>query len=122
MRNNRTDAGNFNRPAQIQKPGVRVDDGEGGAKPSWVTIRSPMIHLFSANFGRGVKRTFQYGQLYPTASHWAEMRYAHDVAIDGSMTLLVDNRQFQILGAIDPDLEHVVTLLALIEWQAKGSI
>lgn len=80
-----------------------------------------MIHLQAGNFGRGLSRPFQYGQLYPNASHWAEMRYADDVAIDATMTLLVDGRRYQILGARDMDLEHVTTVLALIEYQSEGS-
>jgi len=123
MRNQRTDSGSYNRPAAIQAPAARTDDGQGGnsAANSWTTVRSPMICLQSGNFGRGLRRAFQYGQLYPTASHWAEMRYSNDVAIDATMELLVDNRHFQILGALDVELEHVTTILALVEYQAGGS-
>ena len=118
------DVGKYNRPGQIQAPATRVDDGQGGnsAAGSWTTVRSPMILLQSGNFGRGLHRSFQYGQLYPEASHWAEFLYASDVAINATMTLLVDSRRFQILGAIDLNLSHVITLLALVEYQAKGSI
>jgi hypothetical protein len=122
------DIGKYNRPALIQAPATRVDDGQGGnsAAGSWVTVRGGgstplMILLDSGNFGRGLKRIFQYGQLYPEASHWAEFLYASDVAIDATMTLLVDNRRFQILGAEDVKLSHMITLLALVEYQAKGS-
>lgn len=80
-----------------------------------------MIHLQSGNFGRGLRRSFQYGQLYPTASHWAEMRYANDAAIDATMTLLENGQRYQILGAIDAEEEHVTTVLALIKYQAQGS-
>lgn len=118
------DAGKYNRPAHIQAPAARVDDGQGGnsAAGNWTTVRSPMILLDAGNFGRGLRRSFQYGQLYPTSSHWAEFWYSSDVAIDATMTLLVDNRRFQILGAIDHQLSHQITLLALEELQAKGSI
>ncbi|BCL83176.1 hypothetical protein ccbrp13_56410 [Ktedonobacteria bacterium brp13] len=117
------DAGNYNRPAQIQIPAPRVDDGQGGnsAAGDWNTVRSPMVHVFNGKFGRGLSRAYQYGQLYPTASDWAEMRYANDVEIDGTMTLLVDGDRFQILGAIDQDRMHVITVLALVLYQAKGS-
>ena len=123
MRNQRTDSGKYNRPAQIQAPATRVDDGQGGnsAANTWTTVRSPMLLLSSAQAGRGLRRAFQFGQLYPTASHWAEFRYANDVAINATMTLLIDGRRFQILGAIDLDLEHVTTVLPLIEYQAQGS-
>jgi hypothetical protein len=123
MRNQRTDSGSYNRPAQIQAPAAYVDNGSGGNSNAgqWITVRSPMIHLQSGNFGRGTRRSFQFGQLYPTASHWAEMRYANDVAIDATMTLFVDGRRFQILGALDMDVEHTTTMLALVEWQAQGS-
>lgn len=121
MRNQRTDAGSYNRPAQIQARGPRMDDGQGGAPASWVTVRSPFIHLQSGNFARGSHRSYQFSQLYPTASHWAEFRYANDTTIDATMTLLVDGRRFQILGAMDMDLEHVITVLGLEEYQAKGS-
>ena len=82
-----------------------------------------MMHLSSGNAGRGARRRFQYGQLFPTASHWAEFRYAHDVAIDATMTLLdtATSQRYQILGAIDQDEEHIITIVALIKWQAKGS-
>lgn len=123
MRNNRTDSGAYNRPAQIQAPLARVDDGQGGNANAnqWTTVREPMIHLYAAPGGRGLRRLYQYAQLYPTASHWAEFRYANDQAIDATMTMLIDGRRFQILGAIDMDLEHVTTVLPLVEYQAQGS-
>ena len=76
MRNQRTDSGSYNRPSLIQAPAEYADDGHGGNANAgqWVTIRTPMIHLQSGNFGRGTKRSYQFMQLYPTASHWAEMR------------------------------------------------
>lgn len=124
MRNQRTDSGSYNRPAQIQAPAPYEDNGQGGnsAADEWTTIRSPFIHLQSGNYGRGTRRSFQFGQLYPTASHWAEMRYAHDVAIDATMTLVENGQRYQILGAIDLEEEHVSTVLALVKYQAKGSI
>ncbi len=117
------DAGNYTRPAQIQKPAAWSDDGQGGNANAgqWVTARSPYIHLYSGNFGRGTSRAYKYAQLYPEARHWAEMRYSNEVEIDATMTLLVDGRRYQVLGAIDQDLAHVSTLLALAEYQAKGS-
>lgn len=127
MRNQRTDSGSYNRPAQIQAPAARSDDGQGGNANanSWTTVRSPMIDLMSGNFGRGLKRSYQYGQLYPTASHWADMRYANDTAIDATMRLVVPTGSathvYQILGAEDLGFEHVTTTLALIEYQAQGS-
>lgn len=123
MRTQRTDSGSYNRPAQLQAPAAYVDDGQGGNLNAnvWTTVRSPMIQLESRAIGRGLHRTYQYAQLYPDADHWAEMRYASDVAIDARMSLLVDGRRFQIIGAIDINLEHVTTLLALVEYQAQGS-
>jgi hypothetical protein len=122
------DIGKYNRPAQIQAPGAYVDNGEGGNANAnvWTTVRgggpSPlMILLDSGNYGRGLRRSVQYGQLYPEANHWAEFLYASDVAIDATLTLLVDNRRFQILGAVDHSLAHQITLLALVETQAQGS-
>jgi head-tail adaptor len=117
------DAGKYNRPAQIQAPAAYVDNGQGGNSNAdvWTTVRSPMIQLESRVFGRGLHRTFQYGQLYPDASHWAELHYANDTAIDATMRLVIDSRVFQIIGAEDVNLEHVTTLLALVEYQAKGS-
>lgn len=122
-RSNGTDAGNYNQPAQIQSPAPRMDNGQGGnaSAGQWNTVRSPYIRLQNGKFGRGMSRAYQYGQLYPTANHWADMRYAHGLTVDASMTLLVNGRRFQILGAIDQDLEHVVTVLALVEYQAQGS-
>lgn len=43
------------------------------------------------------------------------------MVIDGTMTMLLDGRRFQILGAIDPDMEHVKILLPLVEYQAQGT-
>lgn len=122
-RDNRTDSGAYNRPALIQAPAAYLDNGSGGNANAnvWVTICSPMVHLFSGNFGRGLKRGFQYSQLYPTADHFAEMRWRNDTVIDATMTLLLDGRRFQILGAIDPDMEHVKITLALVEYQAQGT-
>ncbi len=127
MRNQRTDSGAYNRPAQIQAPATPVLSPTGGNSTSgqWTTVRSPMIHIapMSAfNAARSLHRGLQFAQLYPTASHWAELRYASDVTIDASMTLLVNGRRFQILGALDVEMEHITTILALAEWQAKGSV
>jgi hypothetical protein len=122
-RDNRTDSGVYNRPAQIQAPAARVDDGQGGnsADGQWITVCSPYVHLYSANFGRGSTRPYFAGQLYPTAKHFAEMRWRNDTAIDGTMTLLLDGRRFQILDAIDMDMEHIKILMPLIEYQSEGT-
>lgn len=124
MRNQRTDSGSYNRPAQIQAPAAYSDNGQGGNANAdvWTIVRSPFIHLQSGNYGRGTRRSFQFGQLYPQTSHWAEMRYANDVAIDATMTLVENGQRYQILGAIDLEEEHVSTVLALVKYQAKGSI
>lgn len=122
-RTNRTNAGNYNRPAQIQAPNATwVDNGQGGNANAgqWITVRSPWIHLYSGNAGRGSGMTFKYGQLYPEARHWAEMRYS-STPIDATMTLLEGGRRYQILGAIDVDEAHITTILALVEYQAKGT-
>lgn len=123
-RSNGTDAGNYNQPAQILAPATWADNGQGGNANAgqWTTVRSPYIRLQNGKFGRGTSRSFQYGQLYPTANHWADMRYAHGLTVDATMILVVNGRQFEILGAIDQDLEHVTTVLALVEYQAQGSI
>lgn len=124
MRTQRTDSGIYNRPALIQKPAAYADDGQGGNSNAnkWVNVRSPFIQLQSATNIRYVfHRLFQYGQLYPDATHFASMRYANDTAIDATMQLVVDNRVYQIIGAEDVNLEHVTTLLALVEYQAQGS-
>lgn len=123
MRSTRTDSGWYNRPAQIQAPAAFVSDGQGGNANAGqrTTVRSPMIRIQSRLNGRGFARTLQFDQMYPTATHWAEMRYASDVTIDATMTLSVNGRLYQIIGAIDEEIEHVVTFLALEEWQAQGS-
>ena len=122
-RTQRTDSGSYNRPSQLQAPASYADDGQGGNSNAgmWTTVRSPMVSLESRTFGRGLHRTYQYGQLYPDADHWAVIRYANDVAINATMRLVIDNRAFQIIGAEDINLEHVSTLLALVEYQAQGS-
>lgn len=124
MRTQRTDSGVYNRPATIQAPAAYVDDGQGGNSNAnvWTTVRSPMIWLQTATNIRYVfHRLFTYAQLYPDASHFATMRYANDTAIDATKQLVVDGRVYQIIGAEDVNLEHVTTLLALVEYQAQGS-
>lgn len=122
-RDNRTDSGAYNRPAFIQTQAAYFDNGSGGNANAgvWNTVCSPFVHLFSGNFGRGSRRAFLYQQLYPSASHWAEMRWRSDTVIDATMTLLLDGRRFQILGAVDPDMEHIKITLALVEYQAQGT-
>jgi head-tail adaptor len=124
MRTQRTDSGRYNRPATIQAPAAYSDDGQGGNANAgqWTTVRSPMIWLQSATNPRYTfHRLYQYSQLYPEATHFAAMRYASDTAIDATMRLVVSSRVYQIIGAEDVNLEHVTTLLALIEYQAQGS-
>lgn len=119
-RNTRTDSGIYNRPAVIEKPS-RTDDGQGGSSPAWTTVCSPMVHRYSGIGGRGSSRPFFAGQLYPTARHYAAMRWRSDVVIDGTMTMLLDGRRYQILDAIDPDMEHVEIVMPLVEYQAQGT-
>lgn len=124
MRTQRTDSGAYNRPGQIQSPAAYTDNGQGGNANAgvWTTVRSPMVSLQSAPNPRYIfHRLYQYGQLYPDATHFAYMRYASDVAIDATQRLVVDGRVYQIIGALDMNLEHVNTLLALQEVQAQGS-
>ena len=123
-RTQRTDSGIYNRPAQVQAPAAYVDDGEGGNSNAnvWNTVRSPRVALQSATSPRYIfHRLYQYGQLYPEASHFALMRYAGSTTIDATMRLVVNNRAYQIIGVEDVNLEHVTTLLVLIEYQAQGS-
>lgn len=131
MRTQRTDSGSYNRPAIIQKTGTRQDDSMGGDTAGWVNVRGGgnpplMISLGSGNFGRGLHLVYKVMQLYPQATHWAFMRYASDAQIAAGMSLLVTvnsiDRRYQILGAEDVTLEHVTTILALIEHGAKGSV
>lgn len=123
MRTQRTDSGVYNRPAQIQAPAAYVDNGQGGNTNAnqWTTVRSPMITLLPSPIRYVFHRLFQFGQLYPEASHFAEMRYANDVAIDATMRMVASYRTFQIIGAEDVNFEHVTTVLALVEYQAQGS-
>lgn len=120
---NRADSGIYNRPAQIQQPAAYVNNGSGGNANAgqWQTICTPMIHLYSAVYARGASRRYFASQLYPEARHYAEMRWRNDTVIDATMTLLTEGRRFQILGAIDPDLEHVKIVLPLVEYQAQGT-
>lgn len=122
-RDTRTDSGNYNRPATIEAPATRVDDGQGGnsAGGSWTTVCSPFVRLYSANFGRGSKRPYFAGQLYPTATHFCEMRWRSDTAIDGTMRLTIDGRHYQILDAIDPEFEHIKILMPCVEYQSQGT-
>lgn len=124
MRTQRTDSGIYNRPATIQAPAAYADDGQGGNSNAnvWNTVRSPMVALLSATNPRSIfHRQYQYAQLYPEATHFALMRYASDQAIDATMRLVANNRIYQIIGAEDVNLEHVTTLLVLVEYQAQGS-
>jgi hypothetical protein len=123
------DAGSYSRPAIIQKEAAYADNGQGGNANAnvWTTVRGGgslplMIGLHAGKFGRGARLSFRYGQLYPTADHYAEMRYSSDVAIVAGMRLVVNGRNFRILGAIDEDLRHMETIMPCIEEQAKGSV
>lgn len=123
------DTGAYNRPAQIQKPADWVDNGSGGNANAgqWTTVRGGgpiplMVALHSGKFGRGARLTFQYGQLYATADHYAEVKYTSDVTISAGYRLVINNRVFRILGAIDEDMRNVNTIMPCIEEQAKGSV
>lgn len=123
------DAGSYNYPALIQKQASYSDNGQGGNANAgqWTTVRGGgdpplMIGLHSGKFGRGLHLTYKYGQLYPTADHYAEMRYSSDEAISAGMRLVVNGRNFRILGAIDEELRHHETLMPCVEEQAKGSV
>lgn len=131
MRTQRTDAGNYNRPAIIKKTATRTDDGLGGDTSGWTIVRGGgnpplMVSLGSSNFGRGLHLVYKVMQQYPQATHWATFRYASDAIISAGMFLFITvnnvERQYQILGGEDVTLEHVTTILALIEHGAKGSV
>jgi Phage head-tail joining protein len=118
------DAGSYNYPSFIQAEAPYSDDGQGGNANAgqWITVRSPMIGLLSGKFGRGAHLTFKYGQNYPTADHYAVMRYSPDEAISAGMRLVVRGRYFRILGAIDEDFRHMETIMPCVEERAQGSI
>lgn len=131
MRTQRTDSGSYNRPAVIQKLGPRVDDGMGGNVESWITVRgggsSPlMVFIGSGSYGRGLHLVYKIMQLYPDANHYAMFRYASDAQITAGMRLSATvnriQRYYRILGAEDVTLEHVTTILPLVEIPAQGSI
>lgn len=117
------DAGNYNQPAEIQKPAAWSENGQGGNANAgqWTTVRSPMIHLYSGQAGRGASLTYKYGQLYPDARYWAETWYSSDVAIDARLTLLYRGQRYRILGAIDPDEQQMILILPLVLYQARGT-
>lgn len=116
-----TSADKYNRPAKIQVLGYTADAQGGNSNTTETTICSPYVHLFTAPRGRGSTRMWSYMQLYPTAQHWAAMRYRASVTIDATMTLLVGTHRYQIIDAIDLDMEHIEILLPLVEYQGKGS-
>lgn len=123
------DTGAYNRPAIIQKPADWADNGSGGNANAnqWVTVRGggpiPLFAaLHSGKFGRGAHLSFQYGQLYPQADHYAEVKYTSDVTIAPGMRLVINNRVFRIFGAIDEDMRNVNTIMPCVEEQAKGSV
>lgn len=122
MRTQRTDSGAYNKPAQIQAPAAYVDNGQGGNTNAgeWTIVRSPMILLLTSPVRYTFRRIYQYAQLYPDATHWAEMRYS-TTPINATMRLVAGYRTFQIIGAEDVNFEHVTIVLALVEYQAVGS-
>lgn len=122
-RDTRTDSGNYNVPAIIEQQAAYSDNGSGGNANAgvWTTVCSPFVRLYSANFGRGSRRPFQYSQLYPTASHFAEMRWRSDTVIDGTMRLTIHGRHYQIIDAIDPEYEHVKIIMPCVEYQSQGT-
>jgi hypothetical protein len=124
MRATNQDVGKYNQPAQIQREADWADNGEGGNANAgqFVTVRSPMVALHSGRNGRGSSLAYRYGQLYPEADHYAECLYAKDVAIMPGMNLLINDRSFQIIAAIDEDRRHVNTIIVCVEHGAKGSV
>lgn len=131
MRTQRTDSGSYNRPAVIKKVGTRIDDGMSGDTSGWTIVRGGgnpplMVSLGSGNFGRNLHLVHTVMQQYPQATHWVLFRYASDAVISAGMFLFITvngvERQYQILGGEDIVLEHVTTILALIEHGAKGSV
>jgi hypothetical protein len=118
------DVGKYSEPAQIQREADWADNGEGGNANAgqFVTVRSPMVSLSSGKNGRGASLAWRYGQLYPTADHYAECLYANDVAIKPGMNLLINGRSYQILAAIDENLRHINTIMPCVEYGAKGSV
>lgn len=123
------DTGRYNQPALIQKPAMWSDNGSGGNTNAgqYTTVRGGgpiplMIALHSGQAGGGARLTYRYGQQYPTANHWAEMRYSSDVAIKPGCRLVIGSRIFRILGAIDEDLRHVTIVMPCVEEPAKGSV
>ncbi len=117
-----TSADKYNRPAKVQSL-TYTADAQGGNSTSgtWTTVCSPYVHIFTAPMGRGSTRMWRFMQLYPAAKHWATMRYRSSTTIDATMTLLVGSHRYQIIDAVDLDMEHIEIVLPLIEYQGKGS-
>lgn len=122
-RNQITDAGKYNRPARIDKPATYAANAQGGNANAgqWIPVCNPRILLTQAPNGRGSTRPWTFMQLYPTAKHWAEFRYRASTPIDASMTLVTNGQRYQIIDAIDLDMEHVTILCPLTLYQSKGT-
>src|SRR5690349_10436053 len=100
-RDDRLDAGFFNKPIQFQSTQVSADGSGGETLTGWTTVYSCFAHIdnFAGNgnaLRRTVRRPFMYMQLYPEMDLLISIRYQASIALTQSMTILFKNQRFQI--------------------------
>src|SRR6266513_3527451 len=125
-RDDRLDAGYFNRPIQFQSAQTSPDGSGGSTSTVWKTVYKSFAHIDNFNgsgslLRRTVRRPFMYMQLYPEMDSLVSIRYQASVALTPAMTVLYRSRRYQILGITIPHEEQVTILIPVILYQAPGT-
>ncbi len=125
-RDDRLDAGYFNRPIQFQSAQTSPDGSGGSTSTGWTTVYKCFAHIdnFTGSgslLRRTVRRPFMYMQLYPEMDSLVSIRYQASVALTPAMTVLYRSRRYQILGITIPHEEQVTILIPVILYQAPGT-
>lgn len=120
-RDDKIDAGYFNKPIQFQSL-TRVDDGQGGnSNSTWQTVYKCFAHIDPYPGGRGLTRAYQYAQLYPTMEALITIRYQASTALTSALTILYRDRRYQIMLEKIPHEEQVTILIPVKLYQARGT-
>lgn len=125
-RDDRLDAGYFNKPIKFQSEQLSPDGSGGNTATGWTTVYSCWAHIdnFSGNgsaLRRTIRRPFQYMQLYPEMDMLISIRYQASTPLNASMTVLFKNQRFQIIGLNIPHEELVTILIPVVLYQAPGT-
>jgi head-tail adaptor len=123
-RDDHLDAGHFNKPIQFQTRTLIPDPSGGYTAGTWTTVYKCFAHIDNfASHGRGsggIRRPFQFMQLYPEMESLVSIRYQASIALTIDMIILYRSRRYQILGIHNPHEEQVTILIPVILYQAPG--